>query len=190
MSRVQPGNGNPSFSPSALVQKFAKQIADSSAGYPILDVACGSGRNAFQLADYDCEVICIDRELNRLESLMRLGGSRYRRKLVPYCLDLENDIWPFGEAVAGGIINVHFLLLRLIPLFHRSLRLGSFLLIESEPGCGGNYLQLPKAGELKDALETAFEIKYYKEKKVGPPNRDAVTVKALAVRSEKQTGLR
>jgi hypothetical protein len=56
------------------------------------------------------------------------------------------------------------------------------LLLETVPGCGGNYLELPKAGTLKTAFERGFNFEFYKEGKVGPPDYDAVTVQLLAKR--------
>src|SRR5580704_19678522 len=95
-------------------------------------------------------------------------------------MDLANDRWPFTTGFAGGIINVHFLLPELFPFFERSLSPGGYLLLETVPGCGGNYLELPKAGELRSAFEKGLQIVWYKERKVGPPGYNAVTVKMVA----------
>jgi len=73
-----------------------------------------------------------------------------------------------AESIAGGIINVHFLLPALLPHFASSLSRGGYLLLETVPGCGNNYLQLPKEGELHSLLKGAFEFEYYKERKIGP----------------------
>jgi hypothetical protein len=70
----------------------------------------------------------------------------------------------------------------LFPFFEDSLSPGGCLLFETVPGCGGNYLELPKAGQLKGLLGKAFDIEYYKEAKVGPADYDAVTVRLLASR--------
>ena len=84
--------------------------------------------------------------------------------------------------MAGGIINVHFFLPTLLSVFARSLLPGAYLLIETIPGCGGNYLSLPSAGEVRKQLAGKFELPVYKESKVGPESIDAVTVKVLAKR--------
>jgi hypothetical protein len=97
-------------------------------------------------------------------------------------LDLAKDPWPFAAGAVGGIINVHFLLPELFPYFESSLRPDGYLLFESVPGCGGNYMQLPAAGKVRCALEEAFEFELYKERQVGPPSSNAVTVKLLARR--------
>jgi SAM-dependent methyltransferase len=164
--------------PSTLVRRFGSKIVAAAIGKPILDVACGSGRNALFLAALGCTVICVDRDLCKLQNQKR--HLRVSRKLILRPMDLVKDSWPFGPCTVGGIVNVHFLLPQLFPHFHRSLSPGGYLLVETVPGHGGNYLELPKARELRIALEKGFEIELYKETKVGPTDYDAVTVRLLA----------
>jgi hypothetical protein len=60
------------------------------------------------------------------------------------------------------------------------LRRGGHLYIETFQGHGENYLELPKAGEILNALQD-WEILIYNEGSVGPPGGEqAVTVEALA----------
>lgn len=54
--------------PSPLVRRFAAKIVDAAAGKPVLDVACGSGRNALALSQLGCAVICVDRDLTTLQA--------------------------------------------------------------------------------------------------------------------------
>src|ERR1017187_7703007 len=93
---------------------------------------------------------------------------------VELCLEVP------ANSRVGGIINVHFLLPALFPFCEQSLSPGGYLLLETVPGCGGNYLELPKANELRSALEMLFELEFYRERKVGPVACDAVTVQVLA----------
>jgi SAM-dependent methyltransferase len=169
------------FGVSPLVRRFASRIAVAASGDPILDVACGSGRNAALLLELGCRVVCIDKDQTGLQNqLSRLPCSG---AVTLQHLDLARDPWPFGAESVGGIINVHFLRPALFPCFERSLRKGGYLLLESVPGCGKNYLELPSAGEVQSALGRAFDFEFYKERKVGPHDSDAVTVKAVARRS-------
>lgn len=171
---------------SPLVRKFASTIADAAAGLPILDVACGSGRNALLLSQLGCTVICVDRDLSGLATqrlrLRRTAAMRVSERLMLQRLDLVQDPWPFGPCAVGGIVNVHFFLPALFPSFVSSLSPGGYLLFETAPGCGGNYLELPKAGDVKTALGKAFDLEFYQEGKVGPHDYDAVTVRVLARR--------
>jgi len=45
-----------------------------------------------------------------------------------------------------------------------------------------SYLELPKAGDVRTALQRAFDIEFYKERKAVPGNYDAVTVQLVARR--------
>jgi SAM-dependent methyltransferase len=171
-----------SLESSALVRRFGPKIAATNVGKPILDVACGAGRNARFLATLGCTVICVDKDLTRLQN--QELPLQLSRKLILRQTDLVKNSWPFGPCSVGGIINVHFLLPKLLPLFHRSLSPGGYLLVETVPGHGGNYLELPRAQELRIALEKGFDIELYRETKVGPTNYDAVTVRLLARRLE------
>lgn len=169
--------------PSALIRRFGSKIAAASLDKPILDVACGSGRNALALCNLGCTVICMDRDLSGLQAHLSLDvGSGASKRLIPYQIDLKKDPWPFEPRSVGGIVNVHFTLPSLFPLFGSSLVRNGYLLIETVPGCGGNYLELPAKGELKAAFEGAFAFEIYKERPVGPPDRNTVTVKLLARR--------
>ena len=140
---------------------------------PILDVACGSGRNGFYFASLGCEVIFVDRDLTLLHD---------RGRFVSFQIDLARHHWPFAPRMIGGIIDVHFLLPSLFVRFAESLTPGGYLLLETVPGCGRNYFELPKMGCLRQELAENFDFEKYRERKIKPPNIDAVTVRLLARR--------
>ena len=171
---------------SSLVRRFGSNVAGAAHGKPILDVACGSGRNAFFLSSLGATVICMDRELTRLREYLTQNASagfiEGADRLVPHQIDLVKAAWPFDCGNAGGIINVHFTLPALFPFFANSLIPNGYLLIETIPGCGENFMDLPKRGELKTALEPHFDFEMYKESPVGRPEGNAVTVKLVATR--------
>ncbi len=179
-TRAQPG-----FEASPFVRRFAPVIAAAAAGKPILDIAGGTGRNAIPLCLLGCSVVCVDQDLEGLQS----SQARWRRRsslreamtrLTPYKLDLMTDTWPFPPATAGGIINVHFLCPGLFPMFEHSLSPGGYLLLETVSNRRGNYLELPRAGEIRAAFEHEFRIEWYRERSAGPAEQDAVTVQMLA----------
>jgi SAM-dependent methyltransferase len=176
-----------SLGPSSLVRRFASKIAACAAGKPILDVGCGSGRNAVFLALMGCTVVCVDRDLTSIQGhqrqLRRTSMRQAVTRLTLVKLDLMNEPWPFGACAIGGIINVHLLLPMLFGCFENSLSPGGYLLLETVPGCGGNYLDLPKAGELRDTLGKAFDFELYRERRVGPRDYKATTVQVIAQRS-------
>lgn len=173
---------------SPFVRRFAEQIAAAAGGKPIADVACGAGRNAILLAQLGCRVVCLDRDLAGLRDniayLRRTTMHAVCKKLLLHELDLAEDTWPFDAEVLGGIINVHFLLPDLFSFYEQSVSAGGYLLLETVPAHGGNYLELPRAGALRCALEHAFELQVYRERKAGPPDFDAATVHLLARRRD------
>lgn len=166
--------------PSPLVKRFASTMVDAASGYPIIDVACGSGRNAFYVAQLGSPVICVDRDLTRLKNELPKRDISERLTLVE--MDLLADPWPFKPHTIGGIVLVDFLDRSLFAIFERSLIPGGYIIIETVSGRGGNYLDLPRAEELRMAFERSVEFLFYREVKVGPRASNAVTVKMIARR--------
>jgi SAM-dependent methyltransferase len=170
---------------SPLVRRFADQIIVAASGKPIVDVACGSGRNALFLARLGGAVICIDKDLSSfnanpwlLDGFVTPSAPRLQARTI----DLRNDHWPFASRSVGGIINVHFLLPLLFPLFADSLTPCGYLLLETVAGHGENYRELPQEGELKTALADAFDLVFYNERPVGPSEYHAVAVQLVGKR--------
>lgn len=172
--------------PSSLVKRFAPTIIGAASGYPIIDVACGSGRNALYIAQFGCTVICLDRDLTRLKN--QLPKRRISKRLTLLEMDLLADLWPFGPHTIGGIVLVDFLDRSLSALFEKSLIPGGYVLVQTISGRGGNYLELPRAGELKIAFEKSFDFCIYREVKASPRASNAVTVRMLARRRAGSTG--
>lgn len=161
------------LTPSAFVRTCAEKLVQAAGGRPILDAACGSGRNGWYLASLGCEVIFADCDLTPLHD---------RARCVSVEIDLARDPWHFARRALGGIVNVHFLLPGLFPHFAASLAPGGYLLLETVPGCGHNYVELPTAGSLRQELAGDFTFEEYRERTVGPPGCGAVTVRLLARR--------
>lgn len=154
----------------------------------MLDVGCGFGRNAVALAMRGLSVVCVDQDLSRLRVLVRLAptySAEYKQanagagQLYPLLAKLNCLQWPFAPKCFGAIICVHFPDVGLLDAVWASLVTGGRLYIETFGGHGGNYLDLPKAGQLRDLLSRRFNLSFYRERKVGPPDSGAVSVKLL-----------
>jgi SAM-dependent methyltransferase len=171
---------------SPLVRRFAERIASTAGNLPILDVACGTGRNAIVFYELGCRIICVDKDLTRFsfENFHANSGGIPQLGLGQF--DLLRDPWPFIRGSVGAIINVHFVDSRLFAVFAEALVPRGYILLETPPGCGGNYLELPKAGAIRSAFERQFDFDFYKEHRIGPSNYDAVTVKMVARKRDTQ----
>jgi SAM-dependent methyltransferase len=153
--------------------------------YPVLDAGCGFGRNAIAFASRGLSVVCVDHSRDRLKSLVRseskncFDPKHKEGRLYPVLAELKESQWPFSQNCFGAIICVHFLDINLFDVFHASLVPNGHLYIETFGGHGGNYLDLPKAGQLHDLLSRNFNLLFYREKMVGPLGFGAVSVKLL-----------
>jgi hypothetical protein len=97
-------------------------------------------------------------------------------RIFTVCADLKPESWPFVQSSFAAIVCVHFPVIKLVPCFIFSLQPGGHMYVETFGGHGGNFLQLPKAGQLKSLLSSHVEFKYYKERKARPTTFDAVSV--------------
>jgi len=95
------------------------------------------------------------------------------QELTPLRIDLFVDPLAFREQFPRGSSKCSLQEPSAISIFH-----------ETVPGCGGNYLQLPNAGHLRNAFERDFDFLFYQEGKVGPRNADAVVVELKCSKSD------
>ena len=162
--------------PSRFVCKYACLIASNASNLPILDAPCGSGRNVVPFLELGSQVICADRDISLLHTTIAGRGSPL---VVPQEIDLVEGRWPYRDGTIGGIINVHFYHPAMLPRFSSALKPAGYLLLETISGRGGNHLELPKSGEVRQTLGNLFEFGVYEETAVGPPEYGAVTLKLL-----------
>lgn len=165
--------------PSGFIERQQASVLD--AGLTVLDAPCGFGRNSLFLAERGCNVIAVDIDhqrisfiASRISSEPRLGQNIH----LAFC-DLNAASLPFGDARFDALLIVHFIPREWNP-YLAILRTGGHLLFETMGGQGRNFLQLPCEGQMRKLLRPNFRISYYRERPVGPPGADAVTVKLVA----------
>jgi SAM-dependent methyltransferase len=150
---------------------------------PILDAPCGYGRHALSLQELGCRITCADiddRALQQLACFNKIFAEAGRKYLELFKVDLVNGDWPFKEAQFSGALNVHFYESKLLTNIAYSLKSGGLLYIETIANRKGNFVQLPKAGEIRNLLADTFEFLLLKESHAGPTNSGKVTVRMLA----------
>ncbi len=86
--------------PSPWVMAHAGRI---SAGGPVLDLACGSGRHARCLAGLGYRVLAVDRDPVALASMSGVAGTETAE------LDLEGEVWPLVGRSFAGIVVTNYL---------------------------------------------------------------------------------
>lgn len=174
------------WTPSPLVERFSERLVKGACGLPIADVACGSGRNALRLCELGCTVLAVDIDISGIERLRDQLGEQdqptIRDRLKPVMVDLCKDPWPIANHSVGAIINIHFFHRALLQKFADAIIPGGLLLFQTPPGCGGNYLELPKSGVVGAELADYFDFYLYKERRVGPQGSESVTVQLLGQR--------
>jgi SAM-dependent methyltransferase len=120
-----------SAEPAALLRAEWERLAAAATLGPILDVACGSGRNAIPLARAGLRVLGLDRSRARLESLARTARSE-RLPLRVVQADLESaDSIPLASGSAGAVIVFRYLHRPLASELRRVLGRGGLLVYET-----------------------------------------------------------
>lgn len=108
--------------PSDWVCEHAKRI---KAGGRILDLACGSGRNARWLAAQGWQVEAVDRDAAALQAMQGIAGITTR------LADLENDDWPYAGELFDGIVVCRYLHRPLLSRLAESLTKNGVLIYET-----------------------------------------------------------
>jgi SAM-dependent methyltransferase len=94
-------------------------------GGTVLDLACGSGRNARWLAEQGWCVEAVDRDEVAIAGLQKIAG------LHALQADVENAAWPFAGRTFDGIVVCRYLHRPLLPLLAESLAVGGVLIYET-----------------------------------------------------------
>ena len=107
------------------------RLREAAALGPVLDLACGRGRNALAVAAAGIAIFGIDRDSEALTQLR--AEARARRAIVsPLRADLESGTGiPVRPGCCGGILVFRFLFRPLAPAIQAALAPGGLLLYET-----------------------------------------------------------
>src|SRR5271170_2512800 len=121
----------------------------------------------------------VDRERVNFVASEARNAAQLKKNLSLAVCDLNAERLPLAEASFGTLLIVHF-----IPEqwsnYLAVLSTGGYLLFESMGGQGGNYLHLPRVGQIRALLEPGFNVSLYRERPVGPHAANAVAVRLVA----------
>jgi tellurite methyltransferase len=117
--------------PAALLRKYSNLFFKAIPSGPVLDLACGSGRNGIYLAALGVPVVLCDISE---EALSRARKLAHEQGVSPgfRVLDLEKEgTAPLEEDTYGGMIVFRYLHRPLIPAIKASLRSQGILIYET-----------------------------------------------------------
>jgi SAM-dependent methyltransferase len=160
---------------------LSQHLSRLDTSLPVLDAPSGFGRNSLFLARQGHRVVGTDIDAERVNFVAWHAKQTLRgaTNLSFAVCDLRSEFLPFESEAFGSVVIVHF-----VPSdwngYLAVLRSGGILLFETMGGQGQNYLELPARGEIKSLLEPTCTILVHREHPVGPPERNAVTVRLIA----------
>lgn len=106
--------------PSSWVRRWSHL---ASAGTPVLDVACGLGRNLRWFAALGHPVTGVDRSPEAAQAAAALGEA--------VCADIEGEPWPLAGRQFGAVVVTNYLWRPLLPTLVASVAPGGVLLYET-----------------------------------------------------------
>ena len=123
--------GSDDVEPAALVLAELERLRAAGSLGPVLDLACGGGRNALAVARAGVRVVGLDRDRERLAALARAAGES-RLRVLPVRADLEAGHGiPVASASCGAVLVFRYLHRPLVAEILRVLRPGGLLLYET-----------------------------------------------------------
>lgn len=142
---------------SKLVSTLSPIIAETSCDSPVLDLACGSGRNGLYLLDLGLSVVFADRQQSQLDEIASQCESNKRARI--WAVDLEQ---PEGNPLAGrffaAILVFRYLYRPLMKAIRESIQPGGLIVYETftteQPNYGrpSNPDFLLQPGELQETF--------------------------------------
>ncbi|WP_028571323.1 class I SAM-dependent methyltransferase [Desulfonatronum lacustre] len=116
---------------SELLQSWARLLDPNHIPGPVLDLACGDGRNGIYAARHGLEVICCDRSRPALRQARREARARGVRIRL-WWTDLEAaDRTALPKNTFGAVLVFRYLHRPLIPEIRRAVRPGGYVIYET-----------------------------------------------------------
>ncbi len=160
--------------PAQLLQEHVDLLVDATLPGPVLDLACGEGRNGIFVAKRGLSVTCCDRSQEVLKGAQQLARE-VGVTIELWEIDLEQeDENPLPEDAYGLILVFRYLHRPLMPCIGKALKQGGILIYETFTveqrrfGKPNNPDFLLKAGELSGYFGDWEIIHYFEGIKENP----------------------
>jgi SAM-dependent methyltransferase len=158
--------------PSDFVVKFFDEY-DVSKSMPILDLACGYGRNALYAESLGYKVIASDLDDSILTNTEVLNNQNFHFKRF----DANEDL-PIGLKSLSAILVVHYYSENLFERIKKLVCEGGYILYESISAHGENWKELDKKGRVEDQLKNEFKFEYINKREISK-NIEYETIKFI-----------
>lgn len=148
------------MNPSPWLRRWAHLIP---AGGRVLDIACGSGRNAVYLASLGHAVTAVDRDLALSAAVRDTPGIAWLEH------DLEGRPWPYADHDWQGVVVINYLHRPLLEHLHAALASGGALIYatfahgQAVYGRPRNPLHLLMPGELLEFARGRLSVVAYED---------------------------
>jgi len=163
-------------SPSQFIVNAASDLA-LPAGFPILDLACGYGRNSVFLTEQGYEVVAAD-----FCRKMLVDGWCTSNPLVrPVNLNARLPL-PFVDSSFAAVIVVHFYAVGLFRNIRNMVVPGGYIFYESISARGGNANELPAPGVAQEDLVPEYTFLEHQERLISGA-RSRATLRLIARRN-------
>jgi SAM-dependent methyltransferases len=165
-----------SHEPAAFLLACLPLLREAAKLGPILDMACGTGRNGLHLAGEGLFVVFMDSSQQALDEVMdRAGAEGSAAVTIPRDLELP-ETQPLPVATYGGIVVFHYLHRPLFPTLRKAVRPGGVVVYETFTvdqavlGKPSNPNFLLQPGELP-TLFPGWEVLHHDEGERAAPRR-------------------
>lgn len=162
------------LNPAQFLMEHVHLLREDVLPGPVLDLACGDGRNGIFLAHTGVEIICADLSVKALGGVRELAAEHGVRISI-WRVDLEQEgLNPLPEDAYGAILVFRYLHRPLIPCMKKALRNSGLLIYETFTvdqrrfGKPHNPNFLLKHGELRRLFEDWEVIDYFEGIKDNP----------------------
>jgi SAM-dependent methyltransferase len=117
--------------PATLIREELARLAGAAGARPVLDLACGRGRNALAVAAHGLRVCALDRDAAALAELgARAHGAGLAIARVRADVEAGHAL-PFASGSFGGVLVFRFLFRPLASEIERVLAPGGLLVYET-----------------------------------------------------------
>ena len=117
--------------PAQLLRDHLYLLTDNPLTGPILDLACGDGRNGIFLAKHNLPVICCDNSQATLDRARKTAAEE-GVTITLWQVDLEQEgVNPLPDDCYGGVLVFHYLHRPLIPCIKKALKKGGIIIYET-----------------------------------------------------------